>query len=75
VTKEVANILASGRIIASSGDAWEATRVIPSAAVTGQATGVAAALAIKKKCTVSELPVADLQKRLQDVGVMLHYQG
>jgi hypothetical protein len=74
VMRGLENVLASGRIIASSGDAWEATRVIPPAAVTGQATGVAAALAIKKKCPVTDLPVADLQKQLQKAGVLLHYQ-
>jgi hypothetical protein len=73
-SKDISNILAAGRIISSSGDAWEATRVIPPAAVTGQAAGIAAALAIRKKCPVSEVPVADLQKYLQNAGVILHYE-
>jgi hypothetical protein len=75
VTENVENVFASGRIIASSGDAWEAIRVIPPAAVTGQATGCAAALAIRKKCPAAQLPVGDLQEQLQDVGVLLHYQS
>lgn len=70
-----ANVLASGRTISATGDAWEAIRVIPPAAVTGQAAGTAAALAIKKKCSVNEVPVAALQKSLQSSGVLLHYQG
>lgn len=74
ITEKFENILASGRIIASSGDAWEATRVIPPAAVTGQAAGTAAAMAIEKGCTVAELPVGELQKRLEDRGVLLHYE-
>jgi hypothetical protein len=73
VTDKVQNILASGRITASSGDAWEATRVIPPAAVTGQAAGTAAALAIRRKCPVAELPVGELQERLQEGKVLLHY--
>jgi hypothetical protein len=73
VAKGMANVLASGRNIASSGDAWEATRVIPPAAVTGQAAGTAAALAIRKKCSVTEIAVADLQKRLEKADVLLHY--
>jgi len=75
VTDNLENILASGRITASSGDAWEATRVIPPAAVTGQAAGVAAALAITRKCPVGELPISELQERLQAAEVLLHYKS
>jgi hypothetical protein len=73
LSKGLKNMLASGRITSSSGDAWEATRVIPPAAVTGQAAGTAAALAIRKGCTVTDLPVIELQKRLVKDGVLLHY--
>jgi len=68
-------VLACGRIIASSRDAWEATRVIPPAAVTGQAKGAAVALTIKKACAAADLPVAELQEELRCVGVLLHYQS
>ncbi len=75
VAANLVNLLASGRAISASGDAWEATRVIPPAAVTGQAAGTAAALAIKRKCPVSEVPVSALQENLQSAGVLLHYPG
>jgi hypothetical protein len=75
VAADIANVLASGRIIAASGDAWEATRVIPPAAVTGQAAGVAAALTIRKACAAADLPVAELQEELRRAGVLLHYQS
>jgi len=75
VAANLVNLLASGRAISASGDAWEATRVIPPAAATGQAAGTAAALAIKRKCTVSEVPVSALQENLQNAGVLLHYPG
>ena len=74
VARDFPNILATGRIISASGDAWEATRVIPPAALTGQAAGTAAALAISKKRTVTEVSVADLQKKLESSGVLLHYR-
>jgi hypothetical protein len=67
------NILAAGRIISASGDAWEAVRIIPPAALTGQAAGTAASMAIKKKCAVSDISITDLQKRLQSSGVLIHY--
>ena len=64
VTKGLSNVLASGRNISSSGDAWEATRVIPPAAVTGQAAGTTvAAMAIEQKSPSSrKFPVTDLQR-------------
>ncbi len=74
VVKGVANVMAAGRNTSSSGDAWEATRVIPAAAVTGEAAGTAVAVAIKKGRSVTELSVPDLQKQLQKNGVMLHYE-
>lgn len=73
VTKGLSNVLASGRNISSSGDAWEATRVIPPAAVTGQAAGTLAAMAIEQKSPVTKVPVADLQRRLEKEGVILHF--
>jgi hypothetical protein len=74
VTKAFPNILATGRAISASGDAWEATRVIPPAVLTGQAAGTAAAMAIKQRCAVADLPVAELQKKLQKEGVIIHYR-
>jgi hypothetical protein len=74
VARNFPNILATGRIISASGDAWEATRVIPPSVLTGQAAGIAAALAISKKRTATEVPVADLQKKLESSGVLLHYR-
>lgn len=74
VSKDIENVIAAGRILSASGDAWEATRVIPPAALTGQAAGLAASMTIRKKCPVSKIPINELQKRLEDSGVLLHYQ-
>lgn len=67
------NLITAGRTIAAAGDAWEITRVIPPAAMTGEAAGTAAALAIKRNCSLAELPVADLQHRLEQAGVLIHF--
>jgi hypothetical protein len=72
VTGNLGNVIACGRIISSSGDAWEATRVIPPAAVTGQAAGTLAVMAIERRSAVTGVPVAELQQRLQSAGVILH---
>lgn len=68
----VDNIFAAGRNISASGDTWEVTRVIPAAAMTGQAAGIAAAMVARTGCAAAGLPVAELQQRLNAAGAILH---
>lgn len=64
------NLWAAGRIIsAEEGDGWEVTRVIPVCALTGQASGTAAALCVKQGCTADRLDVKLLQDALRQGGV------
>jgi hypothetical protein len=72
IDAKVANVLAAGRIIASGGDAWEVTRVIPPSVLTGQASGTAAAVAIKNGIPVQEVNIAELQNKLEKSGVLIH---
>ncbi len=65
------NVLCAGRCISSSGEAWELTRCIPQAALTGQAAGTAAAMAIENHVSVQEVPVGHLRKLLAKDGMML----
>ena len=67
------NIITAGRSIAAEGEAWEITRVIPPCALTGQAAGTAAAVAIEQGCSLEDVPIALLQKRLEASGVMIHF--
>lgn len=69
---KLGGLLAAGRCSAASGDAWEVTRVIPSAAMTGQVAGLAAALSIDEEAEPSELDVAKLQGELRGLGFPLH---
>lgn len=71
--KNIANILACGRCISSDGDAWEVTRVIPPAVLTGQAAGTAAALMAERGVEAAQLNVNDLQKELESAGVLIHF--
>lgn len=64
------NILTAGRIISAVGEGWEITRVIPVCALTGQAAGVAAALAVRRKVPVNLIPYAELYKDLLSNGVI-----
>ena len=72
IDAKLPNVVAVGRIIASHGDAWEITRVIPPAVMTGQAGGTAVAMALKKGIPVQEVNVPELQKKLEKTGVVIH---
>lgn len=62
----------AGRCIAAEGDAWDVMRVIPAAALTGQACGLASALAVRSATTPESLPVPDIQAHLTRKGILLH---
>ena len=64
VPRDVENILAAGRCIGTLEDAWEVYRVIPVAAMTGEAAGVAAALCARQEVIPSRLEFKTLQKTL-----------
>ena len=67
------NLLAAGRTVSATTGGWEVTRVIPTAAMTGQAAGTLAALAIRLGCAVNQVPIDTLQQHLSDAGVTLHF--
>ena len=73
VPTKVKGLLAAGRCVDSDGDAWQVMRVIPPAAHTGQVCGVAAELAIEHNTTPDALDAADIQARLRDKGIPLHF--
>jgi len=72
VPQKVRGLLAAGRCISSEGDAWEVTRVIPPAALTGQVAALAATLALQATTTPDRLHVQDVQHKLQEGGMPLH---
>lgn len=70
--KRIKGLVTAGRCISSVGDAWEITRVIPTAAVTGQAAGIACILAAKNSTTPETVDAARIQKELKKRGVPYH---
>ncbi len=64
------NIFAAGRIISAKDEGWEITRVIPVAAMSGEAAGTAAALCAKNNVTAPELDIKLLQTTLKSAGVL-----
>lgn len=65
---DTTGVLAAGRCISAIGDAWEATRVIPVAALTGEVAGTAAALSLRHNCLPHELPYEILRDELLNVN-------
>ena len=74
VPRTIKGLLTAGRCISSLGDAWEVTRAIPAAAMTGEAAGTAAAMAVEQGISPDELNVAELQAKLRNAGFPLHLQ-
>ena len=70
--QKIKGLLVAGRCISSVGDAWEVTRVIPAAALTGEAAGTAAATALSKNIFPEALPIVELQEKLRKNGNPLH---
>lgn len=73
VKKGFDNLIAAGRITSGDGYGWDLLRVIPPAIITGQAAGVAAAIAIDDKKTVCDIDITKLQKILKSQNVMIHF--
>lgn len=65
-SKNIENLFLGGRAISCSRVAFSSTRVMATCAVTGQAAGTAAALAVKKGCTPREVGknITELQQEL-----------
>ena len=72
ITDLLSNVLAAGRMVSASGRGWAIMRFIPACVLTGQAAGTAAAMAAQSGCTLQELDVNQLQRKLEADGVKLH---
>lgn len=70
LVKGLNNLLVAGRCISVDAVGHGSTRNTPACALTGQAAGTAAALAVAERTTVRELPVSKVQERLTGIGVV-----
>lgn len=73
VNKRFDNFITAGRCISASGYAWDVTRVVPVAIVTGQAAGLASSLSVDSGCPISEINTKNLQHILQSENVIIHF--
>jgi hypothetical protein len=70
--KALKNVLTAGRCISTDEEAFGSLRVMPPCLVTGEAAGLAAALAVKQtKNDVHKIDVQHLRKRLKEEGQYL----
>ena len=73
VKSEYPNLITAGRSAAAEGYAWDVLRVIPPAILTGQAAGIACAMAIDSGCAVADVDIKKLQSELEKRDVMIHF--
>jgi len=70
--KNVENLLVIGRCNAAEEYAWQVTRLVQSAALTGQIAGIAACLALTNHTSPDKLDVQDVQEEAVNKGIKLH---
>ena len=68
VPRGVDQLLVAGRHYSATPEAQRMSREIPPCMAQGQATGIAAALAVEKALPVRDVPVSEIQVRMRDQG-------
>ena len=71
VPRKLSNVLVAGRCISTDRYMQSSIRVMPGCFITGQAAGVAAAIAVDLNVNTRAVPVGELQKRLSEMGAFL----
>ena len=69
--KGLSNVLVAGRCVSTDRYLQGSIRVMPGCYITGQAAGVAAAIAVERKCDTRGVAVGELQQRLKKMGAYL----
>jgi len=72
VPQKVENLLVVGRCTSAEGYAWQVTRLIPAAALSGQIAGIAAGLSIRAQTSPDRLDIKDIQQAAQNRRFVLH---
>jgi hypothetical protein len=65
------NLFVAGRCISADRTIWDATRAIPTCALTGEASGTAAAMCCRSGVDSSSISVHGLQNRLRAKGCLI----
>ncbi len=65
------NVLVAGRCVSTDRSMQASIRVMPGCFITGQAAGIAAALAVENTTSIHDINIHELQKRLKELGAFL----
>lgn len=68
VAKDVSNLLVGGRPISVDHAIHSSMRIMPSACSVGQAAGVAAAMSVEEKISLSKLDGTEVRRKLRKMG-------
>jgi len=71
IPQKLRNVLVAGRCISTDRYLQGSVRVMPGCYITGQAAGMAAALAVEKHTDARGIDVGELQRRLKAMGAYL----
>ena len=69
VPEKIVNLMFAGRILSADAVAFASVRGMPQCMAMGQATGTAAAMALRSGVSVQAVPTADLVQRLSRQGI------
>ncbi len=72
VPRDVEQLLVAGRCISADHAAHGRSRNVPACMATGQAAGIAAAIALEGNTTVRDVPIDRVQGALREIGMPLH---
>ena len=71
IAQNYPNLLVAGRCLSADRKAFASMRVQASCMGTGQAAGVAAAMAVKSRCAVQSVDIEALVAKLKKIGAQL----
>jgi len=69
--RKLSNVLVAGRCVSTDRYMQSSIRVMPGCFITGQAAGVASAIAVEKGTATRGIAVSELQRRLKKMGAFL----
>lgn len=69
IPQNISNLTFAGRILSADATAFASVRGMPQCMAMGQATGIAAALALRDGCRVQDVNAVDLVAELEEGGV------
>ena len=71
IPKDIDNLLAAGRCISGSHEAQASFRIMPTCCSTGQAAGIASAVAIQEKAAMAVTNIKEIQRILREKGAFI----